>query len=275
MHPHRRSPRVSTAWPPVEVRSVCETYLSIVDEELPGLVEGLYLHGSIGFGEWHHGRSDIDFVAVTRARPTDREVARLDEVHERLDAVFPTPSYDGFYVTWADLAKPAEQCPDVPSIWAGDFSEAARPDGGPVTWHELAWHSVAVRGPDLADVEIWTDVAALRRYTYANLTDYWQPQVRQLARFPEEAGRSEVMAWFVLGIPRLHHVLALNALTSKGGAGEHALEVFGPEWRLLLAEALSYRATGERIGILPDEELSAKTVAFATLVLDAALAIEP
>ena len=275
MHPHRRSPRVSTAWPPVEVRSVCETYLSIVDEELPGLVEGLYLHGSIGFGEWHHGRSDIDFVAVTRARPTDREVARLDEVHERLDAVFPTPSYDGFYVTWADLAKPAEQCPDVPSIWAGDFSEAARPDGGPVTWHELAWHSVAVRGPDLADVEIWTDVAALRRYTYANLTDYWQPQVRQLARFPEEAGRPEVMAWFVLGIPRLHHVLAGAALRRQRVEGEHALEVFGPEWRLLLAEALSYRATGERIGILPDEELSAKTVAFATLVLDAALAIEP
>ena len=83
------------------------------------------------------------------------------------------------------------------------------------------------------------------------------------------------MSWFVLGIPRLHHVLATNALTSKGGAGEHALEVFGQEWRILLAEALSYRATGERIGILPEHELSARTVAFSTLALDAALAIEP
>jgi hypothetical protein len=275
MHPHERAPRVSTLWPPVEVRSVCDTYLSMVDEELPGLVEGLYLHGSIGFGEWHAGRSDVDFVAVTRERPTAREVARLDAVHERLGSTFPHPTYDGFYVTWADLARSSDDCPDVPCILAGDFREAFRYDVSPVTWHELAWHGLTLRGPDLADVDVWTDLPALRRFTHDNLSSYWEPHVRELATFPDEAARADLVAWFALGIPRLHHLLATNRLTSKSGAGEHALEVFGEQWRILLAEALSYRATGERIGMLDDAELARQNIAFSEQAVEAALAVQP
>jgi nucleotidyltransferase-like protein len=275
MHPHERTPRVSTLWPPTEVRTVCETYLSMVDEELPGLVEGLYLHGSIGFGEWHPGRSDVDFVAVTRERPTPREVARLDAVHERLGSTFPSPSYDGFYATWADLAGPTDDCPDVPCILAGEFQEAGRFDVNPVTWHELAWHGLTLRGPDLADVDVRTDLPTLRRFTHDNLSSYWEPHVRELARFPGEAGRPDLVAWFALGIPRLHHVLATDRLTSKDGAGEYALEVFGEEWRILLAEALSYRVTGERIGMLDEAELSRQNIAFAELAVAAALALRP
>jgi hypothetical protein len=275
MHPHERARRASTHWPPTEVRLVCETYLSMVDEELPGLVEGLYLHGSLGFGEWHAGRSDVDFVAVSRARPTGREVARLRDVHEHLGETFPYPPYDGFYATWSDLAAPAAQCPDVPCTLGGSFAEEGRYDVNPVTWHELAWHGVTVRGPDLGEVDVWTDLAALRSYTHANLSSYWGRQAAALARFPAEAGRSDVVTSFVLGVPRLHHLLAKDRLTSKDGAGQHAVDAFGEEWRVLVAEALSYRATGERIGVLAEHDLAAQTIAFTELALREGLAITP
>lgn len=275
MHPHERAPRVSTLWPPTEVRTVCETYLSMVDEELPGVVEGLYLHGSVGFGEWHDGRSDIDFVAVTRERPTPPDVARLDRVHERLGETFPTPPYDGFYATWDDLARPADDCPDVPCILAGEFRDAWRFDVNPVTWHELAWHGHTVRGPEVADVDVWTDRAVLRAYSHDNLGTYWAEQARALAQFPSEAGRPDIVAWCVLGIPRLHHLLATGRLTSKDGAGRYAVDTFGEEWRILVAEALSYRATGERIGMMSDAELAAQNIAFADLVVREGLAINP
>ena len=41
--------QVSDALATVEVRAVTDTFLSLADEAAPGLVEGLYLHGSIGF----------------------------------------------------------------------------------------------------------------------------------------------------------------------------------------------------------------------------------
>lgn len=48
-----------------------------IDERAPGLVEGLYLHGSLALtGEFFPG-SDIDFVAVLPARPGDAELGAL------------------------------------------------------------------------------------------------------------------------------------------------------------------------------------------------------
>ena len=274
MHPRERR-RTSSLWPPPEVRQVCDTYLSMVDEAAPGLVEGLYLHGSLGFGEWYAGRSDVDFVAVTSARPDQTTVRLLRELHDRVGETFPRPAYDGFYCTWADLARPTASCPDVPCTLGGEFRDEARFDVNPVTWHELAWHGEAIRGPRLDDVDIWTDLGALKAYSHGNLTSYWQEQADALARFPAEAGRPEIVAWFVLGVPRLHHVLATGRLTSKDGAGRHVVDAFGEEWRILAAEALSYRATGERVGVLPDEELAAQLVAFAPLAVRESLTLTP
>jgi len=77
----------------------------------------------------------------------------------------------------------------------------------------------------------------------------------------------------VLGLPRLHHILARDALTSKSGAAAYALEEFGEAWRPLLAEALAYRVSGERAGLLDEHELAAQTIRFAELVLARGLAI--
>jgi hypothetical protein len=260
-------------WPPHEVRTVCAEYLALVDEAAPGLVEGLYLHGSLGFGEWYDGRSDIDFVAVTDARLEDGTVAVLRDVHARRDETYPRPPFDGFYVTWADLARTPYDCPDVPCTLGGVWRDAGRVDVQPVTWHELAWHGATLRGPEPAALQIWTDRHALRAYTHHNLAGYWSEQVAGLARLPDEAGRPDTVAWFVLGLPRLHHILARDALTSKSRAAAYALEEFGEAWRPLLAEALAYRVSGERAGLLDEHELAAQTIRFAELVLARGLAI--
>jgi hypothetical protein len=273
MHPATHSDRPARIWPPHEVRTVCETYLALVDEAAPGLVEGLYLHGSLGFGEWYAGRSDVDFVAVTSHRPGAATIRTLEQVHERLGESFPRPAYDGFYVTWEDLALPTSRCPDVPCILGGQWRDEGRFDVNPVTWHELARHGVTVRGPSLEAVDIWTDPQALRAYTHANLESYWAEGAASLRQFPAEAARADIVSWFALGIPRLHHLLATDRLTSKDGAGRHAVEAFGERWRPLLAEALAYRATGERAGALPDDRLAAELIEFADLAVREGLKI--
>ena len=260
---------------PGPVRQVSGLFLSLADEALPGLVEGLYLHGSLGFGEWYDGRSDVDFVAVLGRRPDDATVARLKEVHEGVSSTFQRPSFDGFHVTWSDLALPPESCPDVPSTQGGYFHEEARLDVHPVTWHELARHGVALRGPALADVDIWTDDAALRRYTHDNLATYWRETADSLARFPAEAGKPDLVSWCVLGVCRLHHLLATGALTSKTGAGRYAMTRFGERWRPVLTEALALRVTGGTSGYYEGDldRRAADTIAFTDLVVRDGLAL--
>lgn len=274
MRPHRPE-HAPVPWPPHEVTTVCEMFLEDIDRAAPGLVEGLYLHGSLGFGEWYAGRSDIDYVAVLAEPPGQAATAALREVHVGLTTTFPRPAFDGFHVTWLDLGRPPGQCADVPVTFAGDFGEQGRVDMNPVTWHELARHGAAVRGPAPERVDIWTDQAELRAYTHGNLRSYWAGQVEQVARFPAEAAKPEIAAWLVLGLPRLHHLLATDRLTSKDGAGHHAVAAFGERWRPLVTEALAHRATGARAGVLSEAELAAQVVEFAGLVLDAGLTLEP
>jgi predicted nucleotidyltransferase len=275
VHPARPGRRRAVGWPPAAVRQVSDTFLSLVDEAAPDLVEGVYLHGSLGFGEWYDGRSDIDYVAVLARRPDDRLVDLLRDVHARLAETFPRPPFDGFHLTWDDLAGSPYACPDLPCTQAGYFHPEARLDVHPVTWHELASHGVTVRGPDVSTLDIWTDRRALRAYTHENLGAYWRPEVEQLRRFPGEAARPEIVTWFVLGVSRLHHLLATDRLTSKTGAGRYALEAFDDRWRPIVTEALVYRELEESTGEYDGEPArrARETVEFAEMAVASGLAI--
>ena len=45
---------------------------------------GLYLHGSLAYGDFDPQTSDIDFLAVTRDAATEADFAALQEMHARL-----------------------------------------------------------------------------------------------------------------------------------------------------------------------------------------------
>jgi hypothetical protein len=261
---------------PEPVHHVTAHYLSLADERLPGVVEGLYLGGSLGFGEWYDGRSDVDFIAVTSTRPDAAAVAQLHAIHDQVGAAFPRPFLSGSYLTWADLARSPAEAPKVPGTLEGTWRDAG-PAPSPVEWHELAHHAVRLRGPDPRDVEIHADATELRGYSHRNLSEYWEPNLLGLSEHREAASRPDLVEWFVLGIPRLHHAIATGTLTSKDGAGHYALEVHGKQWRPVVAEAWTHRALGEPSGWWSgrEDELASEVLAFCDLALQSALALDP
>jgi Aminoglycoside adenylyltransferase, C-terminal domain len=112
-----------------------------------------------------------------------------------------------------------------------------------VTWHTLARHGVAVRGPEPARHEIHTDPVELRDWTRANLDGYWRDWVlraRRLRTVDAWALPDRFAAWGVLGVSRLPYTLATGEISNKEAAGEYALEAFGPRWRPVIEDALEY-----------------------------------
>jgi hypothetical protein len=224
------------------ITRTCLRYLELADRHLPGLVEGLYLHGSIALGDYRPGVSDIDFVVVTSRRP-DVEPVRV--LHAELRRHHRKPVFDGLYVSWDDLRSDPAMVPGGVSVQQWRVNPVSRFERNLVTWHVLAQAGVPVRGPAVADLRIHTDWPALAEATRRNLDEYWSPWVQRTARTP--AGLTASAAtWGVLGIARLRHTLAAGRITSKTEAAAYATARYAPRWQRIVEEALRIRVGAQR-----------------------------
>ena len=260
---------------PAEAASVTSQFLDLIDASAPGLVSGLYLHGSLSFGEYFPGQSDVDFAAVLSHRPDEGELESLAVAHAAVATAHPLPHFDGIHLLREDLAGPPEECPELPVMFEGNFSPSTRNSGvNPVTWHELARQAAVVRGPALTEQDVWTDDAALRAFTHANLSSYWAGWPPALAEHSEHANAEWTAAWCVLGVSRLHHLLATGAMTSKSGAGRYAISAFGPQWQHIATEALRIRELPAEPSLYADPaERGRDVIAFASMAIDSGLAL--
>ncbi|WP_328467086.1 nucleotidyltransferase domain-containing protein [Actinoplanes sp. NBC_00393] len=213
---------------------IATEFLVRADLLAPGLVEGLYLQGSIALGDYRHGVSDIDFVAVT-ADPAPPELIR--EIHRGMPR---RPCFDGLYVTWDNLRADPATRPPGPAVHENRVLPSSRFERNLVTWHVLAQGGVTLRGPERP--EIFTDWPALAAATRDNLESYWRPWARGLRFHPMSLG-SWAVSWGVLGVSRLRHTLVTGRVTSKTAAGEYALRSY-PGWERIIGEALRIRGGG-------------------------------
>jgi hypothetical protein len=228
-----------------EARHAVEVYLRSVDAEAPGLVEGLYLVGSVALGEFRPRTSDVDFVAVTAEPPDAASRRALARVHRRLRRSRPIPPFDGVYVTREELARDPLLAGPGPHARGGRFRAAGPRDCNPVTWHTLALRGAKCRGPAPSELGIPLDRAALASWTLGNFDRYWRPLLRR-ARRPFDPWSVIALSpygvvWIVLGVCRLHATLATGDILSKEAAGEYGLRTFDATWHPLLEEALRIR----------------------------------
>jgi hypothetical protein len=204
-------------------------------------------------GAFRYGRSDIDFVAILDGGLDDTELRRLSAVH--LGRWIAGLAHDatrgrwplvcnGSYLERGMLSRSPLEVTPLAGHVAGRFEAGRAGDVNPVTWHTLARHGIAVRGPVPAGLQIQTDPDELRAWTRANLDGYWRDWVAG-ARRVSGVGRIRALprrfaAGGVLGVSRLHYTLQTGEIVDKETAGEYALETFGPEWRSVVEDALAF-----------------------------------
>lgn len=89
------------------LHTIAREYHNILGDDLTGV----YAHGSMAFGCFDPGHSDIDFLVVVEREPTDGQKRRLLETLLQLDAFATAKGFEMSVVLAADCAAPVHPIP--------------------------------------------------------------------------------------------------------------------------------------------------------------------
>jgi hypothetical protein len=226
---------------PQPVQQVLDEYVALVGQALPGLLDGLYLHGSLALGAFDQRLSDIDFISIASWRCSAADIESLRAIHDTLRQRYPQAHLEGSYLQWDDLGRFEDTIPPCPYIHDGIFHNSGHFDINAVTWWVLKHRGIAVVGPPVARFDYQVDWDDLIAKMHHNMNTYW-------ASFTTNSQRmawlltDDGIQWAVLGILRQFYTFREHAITSKTGAGIYGLEHTPRRWQRLIQEALDIRA---------------------------------
>ena len=230
---------------PEPVLGALATWLDAHDVQVPGLIEGLYVVGSVAFDDWRPG-SDVDIVAFTADPVTDEAGDDLAAAHAAVAAELDRAiTVDGPILAWGDVS-----IPPMPMLRPWTLDGEFHLDGdcfeiNPVTWLTLSRHGIAVRGPVVRDLGVAVDADEVRAFVGSNTGTYWRTVGQQLETaavdWSRETFDAAAVEWCALGVARMLFTHETGDVTSKSHAGELAI-VELPDHADVLRLALDIRA---------------------------------
>ncbi len=226
--------------PYADVNVLLERLLRDVYAILGRRFVGLYLHGSLAYGDFNPQTSDVDFLVVTDGHLSSKTSASLKEMHARLRASdLPwAQKIEGAY-----LPKDGLRChnPDAAPIpWLGVDGHFALEKLGS-DWTVQRWilreRGVAVSGPPLRPMIDPVGADEIREAVRINLRDWWTPPFPSPDRFEN----AEYQVYAVLTMCRSLYVLEHGRIVSKPEAAKWALKTESEPWARLIGAAAAWR----------------------------------
>jgi hypothetical protein len=250
---------------PAGVAGLVDAHLARLDEAIPRRIVGFHLVGSVGYGDYRSGKSDVDFVAVLDDPLTGDDLEAIRRAHQASTA---RPALDGIYTTRQQLREG-----DTPEARFHDGLLAPHDEYGvtPVTRRELVTVGVPIRGR-IDPTEIEHDAIELRRWVRANLDDYWTSWVRRASGWTPLAIYAllpQGVEWSVLGIARMLYTLETGDVTSKTAVATWAIDHVDDRFEDILRTAQKIRQ-GRAGNIFSMFDRKAQALAFMAHVLQTA-----
>lgn len=223
---------------PEIVHPLLHDYTERLLSELPDLVCGVYLYGSMALSGFEEATSDIDFVTLLHRGLTTEETEKLHSIHHDLVKSNPIAKrMDGMYIKREDIGKTNSDLEPYPYCDSGTFNASGHYDVNHVTWWLIKQHGIRVTGQSIDELNIstqWFDVGETMKY---NIHDYWAPKGKKMRYFLLNGW----VEFAVFTLCRIYYSLMHQDIIPKRKAVEHALQELPPVWHTLLKEAMRIR----------------------------------
>jgi hypothetical protein len=214
--------------------------LGVMSQELPRILGenlvGFYLTGSLTYGDFIIGRSDIDLLVLVKTQLSQQEFALVKELHEKIERDFPI---------WKERIEcsylPVSLLPEIlppktprPYIGGGVFYWDA-PYGNEwlINNYFLYQYGIALLGPEFKELSPLIDISDLQKASARDLFQEWEPKITDL----EWLKNSHYQSYLVLNLCRILYTVIAGKLGSKRAAADWVRNYYGPEWNDLIEKA--------------------------------------
>jgi hypothetical protein len=198
-------------------------------------IVGLYLSGSLAYGDFVSERSDIDLQAVIRSPLTKDELRSIERLHIEIERRCPewAGRIECSYVPielLRELTPPAKSR----SWWGFGTLYAEAPAGNEwiINHYLLSVHGIALEGPRFTELIPPIAIDDVRKASARDLFQEWVPKMDDSAWL----SNSHYQSYLVLNLCRILHTVIDGKAASKKISAQWTIATY-PEWRDLIEEA--------------------------------------
>lgn len=223
-----------------DVNQTLGLLLHSIREILGDDLVGLYLHGSLAGGDFTPGRSDIDFVAVTRHRLDKDIIIRLAEMHAALAPCMEWKGeIEGSYVPVQSIHHWDPDDCQFPALRSdGSFAVDGHGPDWIIQCHSLREKGIPLVGPDIKELIEPISADELRRASSATLLEWWAPV---LGADRSRLDTAHYRSYAVLTMCRGLFTLANGRVGSKTEAARWSQAGPAASWSGMIERALAWR----------------------------------
>lgn len=232
--------RSKEATPYQDVNEVLAHLSDGLTELLGNQLVGLYLTGSLTYGDFDYGSSDIDFLAVLEKVFSERQLRDIQDMHDRIGERVPrwAKRLEGSYIT-KDMSTSTDRPEETrPYVNGGKMHHYRYGNEWTINLAALYECSVAIDGPDPKSIFPKVTMDQVREASKKDFIEDWLPKLDDPDAFHKQNYESaHLKAYAVLTMCRILHRNKNDGVVSKRVASSWVKKTYGKPWSELVERA--------------------------------------
>lgn len=199
-------------------------------------VVGIYLTGSLSYGNFNPKSSDIDLVVVLYS-PASRELLELvKKLHLQVERIHKqwAQRIECSYIPISTLQSILP--PELPRPYVGEgifYPEASYGNEWLINQYLLYKHGIALIGQEFKTLIKPIDIIDVKKACIRDLFQEWQPKIND----PLYLQNSHYQSYIILNMCRILYTVICNETASKKVSAAWVKKEFGTQWNNLIQAA--------------------------------------
>lgn len=222
-----------------DVNQVLELLTTGLEKLLGSQLAGLYLTGSLTYGDFDKGSSDIDFLAVLTDALTDEQLEAVKQLHQQIGEAVPfwSKRLEGSYITTQMIETKERPEEKRPYVNGGNVNLYQYGNEWIINLYALQETGVVIVGTEPSQMFPVVTIEDVRKASKRDLLTDWQPKLDDPNAFNHEGYDSNhLKAYAVLTMCRILHRAKNDGIASKRVASSWVKEVY-KNWADLVKQA--------------------------------------